>query len=77
MGVPCLEANTSPSSRYREPAARFSSSWRLRWLLRALTAHWGSPTVRRLAFLGNPRSISCILGFASLISEQVPYAPTR
>ncbi len=33
-----------------------SSNWRFRCILRALTALWGTPTVRRLAFFGSENS---------------------
>ena len=53
MGVPCPDANTRSPSWYRGPARSFSSSWRSRWLWRALTARWDNPTVLRDAFLGS------------------------
>jgi hypothetical protein len=36
-----------------ETTLSFSSSWCLRWILRASRALWGKSMVRRLAFLGS------------------------
>ena len=55
-GVPLAVAKTSPESSYEPPAPSFSSSWRLRWRLRAASALCGRSTVRLEAFLGSEKT---------------------
>src|SRR5919201_5509836 len=59
MGRPIGDANTRPVWFHSCPAASWSSSWRLRWSLRALTGPFARYTVRRLrAVLGLDEGIA-------------------